>query len=111
MAQDNGLGDMGLSALFERKNYYEQQVEAESKAARASGGTGANQFDEAAQEFSQKEIAANNEIQDRLWDIHTDRSEYAQKQDEARRAEKADTPMQWASDPNSYDWPGIDTPR
>lgn len=41
--------------------------------------------------------------------VHEDRSEYAQKQDEARDAKLTTDPEEYATDPNSLDFPGVDT--
>jgi len=43
------------------------------------------------------------------YDVHESRSEYAQSQDEARDARITTSPRQYASDPDSYDFPGVDT--
>lgn len=43
------------------------------------------------------------------FDVHESRSEYAQSQDEARDARITTSPRQYASDPDSYDFPGVDT--
>lgn len=42
-------------------------------------------------------------------EVHESRSEYAQRQDEARDARLTTDPEQYAKDPNSYDFPGVDT--
>jgi len=42
-------------------------------------------------------------------EVHGSRSEYAQAQDEARNAQITTSPSQYASDPDSYDFPGVDT--
>jgi len=41
--------------------------------------------------------------------VHSDRSEYAQAQDVARDAEITTDPEEYATDPNSFDFPGVDT--
>jgi len=41
--------------------------------------------------------------------IHESRTDYAQKQDEARDARLTTDVEKWASDPNSWDFPGVDT--
>lgn len=43
------------------------------------------------------------------YEVHESRSEYAQAQDEARDARITTDPEQYASDPNSFDFPGVDT--
>lgn len=43
-------------------------------------------------------------------EVHESRSEYAQKQDEARKARTTFDPGTYASDPNSFDYPFVDTP-
>lgn len=42
-------------------------------------------------------------------DVHRDRSEYAQKQDEARDAQLTTDREKYAKNPDSYDFPGVDT--
>jgi len=42
-------------------------------------------------------------------EVHKSRSEYAQKQDLARDAELTTDPFEYAEDPGSYDFPGVDT--
>ncbi len=42
-------------------------------------------------------------------EVHENRSEYAQAQDEARDARITTDPEQYASDPDSFDFPGVDT--
>lgn len=42
-------------------------------------------------------------------EVHQDRSVYAQRQDSARDARITTDPETYASDPNSYDFPGVDT--
>lgn len=42
-------------------------------------------------------------------EVHESRSEYAQAQDEARNARITTSPSRYAADPNSYDYPGVDT--
>lgn len=112
MANDPmGLDDLTLGQLGDRNDFLKGQIEGLSKAARGTGGTGANKFDEQASDFASKQIAVESEIQDRLFDIHQERSMLAQELDEERRATKADSPEQWANDPSRYDWPGIDLPR
>lgn len=108
---DMDLEDAGLEKLSGLSDFYKRNAKAETKAAKMKGGVGTNKLDESAREFSQKRIQIDNEIFGRLADVHESRSEYAQKQDEARQAEIADSPMQWKNDPNSYDWPGLDTKR
>jgi len=43
------------------------------------------------------------------YEVHESRSEYAQQQDETRDARITTSPRQYASDPDSYDFPGVDT--
>lgn len=43
------------------------------------------------------------------FDVHESRSEYAQAQDEARDARITTSPRKYASDPDSFDFPGVDT--
>jgi len=113
MSQDTplGLSDVGLGGLGERNDWLKRQVEGFSKAAKAKGGVGTNKHDETAQEFAEKQVQVEGEIFDRLFDIHQDRSERAQNTDERKKAPIADGPEEWASHPDQYDWPGIDTPR
>jgi hypothetical protein len=103
--------DLSLSELGSRKSFLDDQIEALNEGARAKGGIGANKRDGQAREFSQKQVRVNNEIQDRLFDIHQDRSMLSQELDEQRKAPIADSPEQWAESPDQFDWPGIDTPR
>jgi len=42
-------------------------------------------------------------------EVHQSRSEYAQAQDEARNAQITTSPTQYSADPDSYDFPGVDT--
>lgn len=105
-----GLGDKSLGELGTINERYKQKVRSENKAARGTGGVGTNQFDDAARKASKKQLQVEDEIFGRLSDIHESRSEYAQKQDESRKARRANSPEQWANDPNSWDWPGIDMP-
>jgi hypothetical protein len=59
-----------------------------------------------------KSMIKNDRIEDAPPDprrVHESRSEYAQKQDLARDARITTDPDQYASDSNSYDFPGIDT--
>lgn len=42
-------------------------------------------------------------------DVHGSRSGYAQAQDEARDAQITVSPSKYADDPDSYDFPGVDT--
>jgi len=42
-------------------------------------------------------------------DVHESRSKYAQRQDESRDARITTSPTTYASDPNSFDFPGVDT--
>lgn len=42
-------------------------------------------------------------------EVHESRSKYAQRQDEARDARLTTDPEKYASDPNSYDFAGVDT--
>ncbi len=42
-------------------------------------------------------------------DVHSSRSQYAQRQDEARDAELTTDPAEYANDPDSFDFPGVDT--
>jgi hypothetical protein len=42
-------------------------------------------------------------------EVHQSRSEYAQAQDEARNAQITTSPTQYAADPDSFDFPGVDT--
>lgn len=42
-------------------------------------------------------------------EVHESRSDYAQAQDEARDARITTDPEQYASDPDSFDFPGVDT--
>lgn len=59
-----------------------------------------------------KSMIKNERIEDAPPDprrVHESRSDYAQKQDLARDARITTDPDQYASDPNSYDFPGIDT--
>lgn len=108
---DFDLGDAGLGKLDEMESFYKRNAEAETKAAKAKGGVGTNKLDESAREFSQKRIGVRNEIDDRLFGIHQERSMLAQETDEMRKAPVADSPQQWADNPDQYDWPGIDLPR
>lgn len=41
--------------------------------------------------------------------VHEQRSEYAQNQDEARDAQITTDPVKYANDPDSLDFPGVDT--
>lgn len=111
MPEDTDLSELGIGALHERNEHLKGQIEGLNTAARAEGGTGANKFDEDAQEFSRKQIRVESEIQDRLMDIHMERDDHARAVDESKSAERADTPEQWMNNPQKYDWPGIDTPR
>jgi len=45
------------------------------------------------------------------FEFHQDRSETAQEVDENRRAPITTDVEKWKSDPNGFDFPGIDTPR
>lgn len=108
---DFDLGDASLGKLGDLNEYYTHQTEAESKAARGTGGFGANKFDDAAREFSRKQVSVQTEIEDRLFDVHESRSEKAQRVDERRKAPTTNDPEKWASAPDRWDYPGIDTPR
>jgi hypothetical protein len=108
---DLGFGEMSLPNLNRRNEQLKSQIEGFNTAARGTGGTGANKFDEDASALSRKQIAAETEIQDRLLDFHNQRSETAQRTDEAMRAETANSPSEWKSNPSRFDWPGVDTPR
>jgi len=105
------LGELSLPELNERNNFLKDQIEGLNKGARAMGGTGANKRDEQAREFSQKQLSVEDEIFTRLNAKHQDRSKKARIADESKRAEIADSPQQWMSNPDEFDWPGIDTPR
>jgi len=104
------LDGLSLDQLGDVNDRLKAQVEAESKAARGTGGVGANKFDRKASEVSSRQVQVEGEILDRLTDIHQERSERARSLDLAFEAERADDPSQWASDPSRYDWPGLDTP-
>jgi len=41
--------------------------------------------------------------------VHQNRSTYAQRQDEARNAQLTTDPREYANDPDSLDFPGVDT--
>jgi len=105
------VDQMNLEELWNMNQFYKQQTNAETKAAKAKGGSGGNRLDESAREFSKKQVTVNREIDQRLMDIHQDRDPFARKQDNARDAREASTPMQWANFPDRFDWPGIDTPK
>lgn len=47
---------------------------------------------------------------DDLMAMHESRSEIARETDEALRAEVTNDEEQWASAPDEYDFPGVDTP-
>lgn len=105
------LGDASLGELGGLNDFYKRNAEAETQAARAKGGVGTNKLDDSARDFSSKQLAVEGEIHDRLTGIHESRSERSQALDESFSATRADSPEQWASAPDRYDWPGIDTPR
>lgn len=44
-------------------------------------------------------------------EFHDERSAYSQEQDEERRARITTDLEQWKSDPDSFDYPGVDTPN
>lgn len=112
MAQNGmDLDDLTLGQLGQRNDFLKNQLEGLNKGARAMGGTGDNKRDEQAREFSQKQLAVESEIDQRLFGIHQERSMLAQETDEQRKAPRADNPQQWADNPALFDWPGIDTPR
>jgi len=62
-----------------------------------------------------KNVVAPSRVEDELppdpVEVHESRSEYAQKQDEARKARLTNDPELYANDPNSYDFPGVDAPE
>lgn len=62
-----------------------------------------------------KNVVIPSRVEDELppdpMEVHESRSEYAQKQDEARKARLTNDPELYASDPNSYDFPGVDVPE
>lgn len=58
-------------------------------------------------EFEREFAPANNTPDP--FEIHESRSEYAQKQDEARDARITTDVEKWANDPDSWDFPGVDT--
>jgi hypothetical protein len=62
-----------------------------------------------------KNVVAPPRVEDDLppdpMEVHESRSEYAQKQDEARSARLTDDPELYARDPNSFDFPGVDVPE
>jgi hypothetical protein len=105
------VDQMNLEELWNMNQFYKRQTDAETKAAKAKGGAGTNKLDESAREFSKKQLTVNREIDQRLMGIHQERNDYARKQDNSRKAQKASTPMQWANFPDRFDWPGIDTPK
>ncbi len=105
------LDSMSLAELGERNQFYKNQLPAMTEGARASGGFGTNKRDEQAREFSRKQGQIEGEIFGRLAEVHEGRSERSQKLDEAFEAPIADSPEQWANNPDHFDWPGLDTPR
>lgn len=48
---------------------------------------------------------------DKALDAHEDRSEKSQKRDEERRARVTTDFDQWKNDKDSFDFPGVDTPK
>jgi hypothetical protein len=52
----------------------------------------------------------NDRIEQRASDIHAGRSSESRIADNAKRAELADDPLQWATRPGRFDLKGIDTP-
>lgn len=111
---DVDLGAKGLGELEGLRNLYERNADQARDANRADKGFGSNEgsiMDDLSKESRKKQTAVSMEIDDRLFDIHESRSETAQIADESKDAEIADSPMQWANNPNEYDWPGIDTKR
>lgn len=58
-----------------------------------------------------KQVAADEELFNRLASIHDERTLHAQELDEHLKAPIAPDPETWANDPSHWDWPGIDTPR
>lgn len=111
---DMDLDDVGLGNLESFRERFERNADQAVEGDRAARGMGAepgSQMDNFAREQRQKQTAVSMEINDRLFDIHNSRSETAQIADESKDAEIADSPVQWANDPNEYDWPGIDTKR
>lgn len=105
------LEDKDLGELGGLNDFYKRNARAESKAAKAKGGSGANRLDESARSFSQKQIQVEAEIHDRLMAQHEDRSMRSQELDEELKAPLAESPEEWSEDPSHSDWPGIDTPR
>lgn len=111
MAKDPfSVEDASLDQLGKRNDFLKNQIQGFNKAARGTGGTGANKFDKDASELSSKQIKVEGEIFDRLSGIHQSRSKRSRSLDESMKAPIADSPQQWADHPDQFDWPGIDTP-
>jgi len=107
---DPDLEEKSLSELESWHGLMKQNADDFTESSRARGGVGLTQDDEDARKFRDKQADASMEIQDRLLDIHESRSVEAQTADESKRAERADSAVEWATSPNQYDWPGIDLP-
>jgi len=105
------LDSLSLDELGEANEYLKTQIDAESKAARGKGGVGANKFDKKANELADQQFEVENEIFDRLLDIHQSRSERAQSLDLEFSATRTNDPEQWANAPSRFDYPGLDTPK
>jgi len=111
MPDELNLGDKSLDELSGLNDLFTRNANQRTKAAKAKGGVGTNKLDERARESSRKQIQVEQEIRDRLFDIHQDRPALNQELDEEKRAPVLDNPSTWANNPDQFDWPGVDLPE
>lgn len=103
------LSSLDLRELVNLRDFYERNLEAEIKAARAKGGSGPNRLDQSAREWSRKQIETTKEIFSRLREAHLARSKTARVADESKDAKRTRNPLKWLRNKARYDYPGIDT--
>lgn len=103
------LSSLDLRELVNLRDFYERNLEAEIKAARAKGGSTASQLSQSSREWSGKQIETTKEIFSRLREAHLLRSKTARVADESKDARRTRNPIKWLRNMDRFDYPCIDT--
>lgn len=107
---ENPFGES--EGVWEAKKVIEPQSKYDEPSVSFSPKEGQKQPFKNIEKSNLKSMIENERIEDSPPDprrVHESRSEYAQKQDKARDAKLTTDPDKYASDPNSLDFPGVDT--
>jgi len=107
LADSIGLTGTGTPTVEPTENLTDDEFEAFTQARQESPFLTFNKY-EKRNEVRESEVPDEDQPPDPR-EVHESRSEYAQEQDENRDARVTTNPRKYANDPDSWDFPGVDT--